>query len=905
MEILNFVSGLNKTHRAALIFFIFIVSAWVNAAHAAEQFSNTPAGPVRKVEVRGLHSISESELLYLLNINKGAVVDRHDLSGGVKRAFLLGIFEDIIVESPDASGSEIIVTVEEKPVISSITLKGNEHFSAGFIKKQLRFTTGERLTGLKIRNGIANLKEAMRQRGFADADASYLVTRGKGNSVALNISISEGRPQIITQIVIPAHADIISNFLTLSTGGIYDITEMNNLTNKVLQYYKKRDFVGTSLTYKYENGVFTINFEPGRKLTMHFIGNATIKSSELMKEISFFEINNISDELIEENVAGISSLYRRNGFISAQVTPVISTAPETMNLDIFISEGERYKVGNITFEGATMPQEKLLEILASRRGDYYNPDDLESDRENLIDFYNALGYLYAEVQEPETETQDHNVNIKFVIKEKQQVKIANIKMSGAILVPPDKIMKIIMLKTGNPYNEVDISDSQRKIMETYHNYGFLEARVRVEREISDGAAIITFVVNEGHMTFFGKSIIIGNERTKQVVIEREFIHAMNEPFDYSKLVQERQRLYRLGLFSDVQVAPSDRSDSRRDVLYKLREADPGTVELGVGYGEYEKYRASFDISYRNLFGMDRQASFRTEVSDIQKRFILSYAEPYFFVRGLTFKSSLLYESKKELNIDTHQISYHLHRETASAGVEKKLTDTIKGALNYDFSIVKTKDVKPDIILSREDTGSLIISGLRSEFIYDTRDNPFNPGKGILAGLSLKTASYVLFSQTDFLKLQLYANEYRSLSKRFVFAVSLRVGAAQGYRKTSSLPIVERFFLGGRTTVRGYDQDTLGPKGADGTPIGGNAFLMGNVELRTDIGRGFGIVNFVDTGNVWDKIQQINVAQLKYTTGVGLRYNTPVGPLRVDYGIKLNKEKGEDFGAIHFSIGQAF
>src|SRR5208337_5391853 len=129
--------------------------------------------------------------------------------------------------------------------------------------------------------------------------------------------------------------------------------------------------------------------------------------------------------------------------------------------------------------------------------------------------------------------------------------------------------------------------------------------------------------------------------------------------------------------------------------------------------------------------------------------------------------------------------------------------------------------------------------------------------------------------------------------------------AEGYNHTSELPLVERFFLGGRTTVRGYDQDTLGPKGVDGTPLGGDAFLMGNFELRTDVGRGFGIVTFVDTGNVFDKIQDMSLTSLKFTTGLGLRYNTPVGPIRVDYGIKLSRQSGESHGALHFSIGQAF
>ncbi len=893
------------TNHITLVFFLIIMGLYFDV-YAADQPLPEKAGPVRHVEVTGLHSISKSELLYLLNIDKGRVINRSALSVGVKRAFLMGIFDDIIVESLDPDKTVIVVKVKEKPVIASIGVKENDHFSANFIKKQLYFKNGDRVTGLKIKDGIEKLKEAMHRRGFVDADAAYAVIPGKKNTVAIEIIIHEGQPEIVKQIMIPSHAGIINNYLPFSVNSIFDFEEMDRIRNKILSDYKKQNFVGTSLSYTYRSGVLTINFDPGKRLTVTFIGNKTIGSGDLMKEAPFFEINEINDDLVQETIAGILSLYHQDGFIFAEAVPVISTTPETIKLEIFIAEGERYKVGAITFVGAAaIPQERLRAILVLKTGDYYNPEDPEMDKDVLIDFYHALGYLYVEVKEPEIVIKDNSAGIKFIVDEKQQVKITGIKVAGTKNFPSEEIMKTIPLKIGNPYNELDILEARRKILEFYHNRGFLETKVNIDREMAETSAHVTFNVSEGNRTLFGKNIILGNENTKLVVIDRELTHKVGAPFDNSELTRERDRLYRLGLFTDVTVVPSEKNDSERDVLYKFHEADAGVVDFGLGYGEYEKYRGFLDISYRNLFGMDRQASFRTEISTLEKRFILSYAEPYFLDSDLTLKSSLLYENKRELNIDNGLISYRLSRETASAGVEKKLSDTIKGSLSYDFSVVDTKDVQPDIILSREDTGSLIISGVRPGLIYDTRDNPFDPANGILAGVTLKEASSVLFSETDFLKLSGYVNHYQRLSDRLVLAVSLRSGVAKGYNHTVELPLVERFFLGGRTTVRGYDQDTLGPKGVDGTPLGGDAFVMGNFELRTDVGRGIGVVTFVDTGNVWEKIQDIDPAQLRFTTGLGLRYKTPVGPLSIDYGIKLSRQKGESLGALHFSIGQAF
>jgi outer membrane protein insertion porin family len=463
----------------------------------------------------------------------------------------------------------------------------------------------------------------------------------------------------------------------------------------------------------------------------------------------------------------------------------------------------------------------------------------------------------------------------------------------------------IPLKKGNPYNELDISDSKRKIQELYLKRGYLDVKVAVERELSDSSANISFVVHEGDTTLFGKSIIIGNEQTKEKVIKREFLHKEDTPLDYGLLIKEKHRLYKLGLFTDVEVTPSEKADNKKDILYKVKEGDPGALEFGFGYGEYERLRGFFDISYKNLWGINDQVSFRTEMSTLERRFMVSYNEPWFMNKEVTFKSLLLHEDRKEKSIDTKEIRYRLRRDSATAGIEKKITETLKGELNYDFSLVKTIDVKPDIILTKEDTGTLVISGIRPGFIYDTRDNPFEPRSGVIAGASFKFASAAFLSETDFAKLILYANKYQSLSKRLVLAVSLRGGVAQGLDKTRELPLVERFFLGGRTTVRGYEQDTLGPKGVNGTPTGGNAFVMGNLELRTDVGKGFGIVTFLDGGNVFKKANNLDITNLKYTAGVGLRYNTPVGPFRIDYGHKLNRERGESRGEIHFSLGHAF
>jgi outer membrane protein insertion porin family len=631
----------------------------------------------------------------------------------------------------------------------------------------------------------------------------------------------------------------------------------------------------------------------------------------LMREVPFFEIGEYSEELLEETTTRMIRLYQQHGYSFAQIAPVISVAAEEMHLRFFIFEGDRYIVDSITFEKVSdtdlvIPEERLKDILILKTGGPYNPDFLESDRANIEAFYRAVGYLYAEVFKPEVEIIDNSVKIRFQIKEGPKIMLSNIFVKGNKYITDEEILLEIPLIKGSPYNEVDISDARRMILRLYNNRGFLNAKVSIITDISETLADVTFEIIEGDLTLFGKAIIRGNDRTKHRVIKRELLLEESKPLNYGRLFEERHRLYRLGLFTAVDIELLEKVDGKRDILYSLEEARAGAVEFGFGYGEHERFRGFFDISHRNLWGMHRYGSFRTELSTLERRFILFYHEPWFMSNErLAFKSSLLNESRKEKSIDTGEIKYRIRRNAASAGIEKRFTDAFQAELYYDFSVVKTYDIKPDIILSREDIGTLIISGIRPGLLYDTRDNPLDPRKGFVFGASLKLASSVFLSETEFAKLTLYANQYHSLSRRIVLAVSARGGAAHGLGDTKELPIVERFFLGGRTTVRGYDHDTLGPRGADGTPTGGNVFLMGNLEFRFDIGRGFGLVTFVDGGNVWRKLENVDMKDIKFTTGIGLRYNTPIGPLSLDYGYKLDRELGENKGALHFSIGHAF
>ena len=890
-------------------------------------FTSEAAGSVvGEIEINGLYSISKDEFLYILDINPGKQINEESVRLGIKRAFLKGMFEDISVETIDGERAKVIINVKERNFIKNIYVEGDYPLSRKTIKKLFPLKEDQVLICDVLEKAMVDLRHELALRGFPHAGVNAEIKKLKEPyRVNIHLQISAGDPERIREVNISGAGDEVKAVMKLSDGDIYDRLILKKDIERIKAYYKNKKYFKPVIgPYTYTDGILHISVNPGKRLQISIEGNNAVPTNALLKEIPFFEAEEFSDDIIEEAVHKMLSLYHRGGHPFAQIAPVITSSDDVISLNFFIFEGVKVSIRTIKFSGISLPEKNLKEIMSLKEGGIYNPDIIGTDRETLKDFYNALGYLTANIEEFQTNPPfpplvkevgidsyrgegglPNKIDIIVRINEGLKTEIERVNVIGTNLVPEAEVRKAINIKPGDVYNDFDISDARFRVIDLYNTYGLTEAVVSIKREGIGQKTSLTFQIDEGAETLFGKTIIVGNNNTKYAVVRRELQQKEDTPFNYRILTKERQKLYKLDLFTDVDMEVLDRYDHKKDVLIKLREGNAGAVELSFGYAEYEGFRGIFDLSYRNLWGMNRQGSLRFELSSLEKRYILQYSEPWFLGIPLQFRAFLLSEDKKEINIDTRETRYRLIRHTATAGFEKKIGDSLKSELYYEFSLVNTFDVKPDVILSREDTGALVISGIRLGIIYDTRDNPFYPEKGILSGISVKLTSPVFLSETSFIKLMFYGNAYQELIKGVVFAISLRGGIAQGYLKTDELPIVERFFLGGRTTVRGYEQDTLGPKGSDGNPTGGNVFLMENLEIRTSLGKGIGIVAFLDAGNVWVKIKDINSTDIKFTTGLGLRYNTPVGPIRIDYGQKLQRKPGESRGEIHFSIGHAF
>jgi len=899
------MNGNNLNWQTVLIF-LSAVCCLLSASISVQASDSSEV--IKAIEVKGLSRISDEELIGIICFKPGSVIDRESLRDGIRRAFTKGIFYDIQAESvPYEGGIKLIYVVEEIPLIKKIEITGNKHISSKDIKKVLLYKEDEDFKDVYLDKARNDLLKFYKRKGFPEASITITVKKAeKKSTVDLYINVNEGEPLIIKRIDAP---DDIRALLRISEGDIFDSDVVNNESKRLEDYFTKRGYIHPVVgPYKFSDGDLIIPVNKGQKLELYFKGNSALSDKTLRGEVPFFEDQEVTDESIREAIDRIGETYKEEGYYHVQVAAGEESEDDLIKVMFIVFEGKKVILSKIDLKGTSIAPEVIKKIIPLEEAKPYSDNLLEASREAILQFYNALGYLKTDVTGVEKKFHNDNSELELVIniKEGPQTRIETIKVEGNKYIDTSEIQKVLKLRDNMPYNAVDIGDARYRIISLYNRRGYIDAQVEVQSEFDYDKASVVFNIVENKQSVVGKVIFRGNRKTQPKIIDREIAVSEGDELNVDKLLKTKQRLYKLGIFSEVSIdtlEPVKIGDDKlkRDILITLREANAGSVEISLGYADYEKLRGALDITYRNIGGYNREMGFRSEMSSVEQRYVLRFKEPRLFnYPDLPFEALLTKEETRSVNLDTNEVTYKIDKTSLLLSVEKEIKKKWKASLGYEYSFVDTKDVQPGVILSREDTGNLAIGSIYTSLFYDDRDDPFDPRSGTLHGIVLKFASRALLSETEFIKATLQSAWYLPLAKRVVFAFSLRGGVGYSLDSIKELPLVERFFLGGRSTVRGYTNDTLGPKGEDGNPTGGNAFALANSELRFSLKKGFGIVTFVDAGNVWQLAENMN-DKIKYTVGTGLRYKTPVGPVRLDYGYRIKRKEGE----FYFTFGHAF
>ena len=684
--------------------------------------------------------------------------------------------------------------------------------------------------------------------------------------------------------------------------------------------------------------------------------------------------SSVDEDLLEDAARALAEHFRAQGYRDADIAYSRSPGEDELAIVFRVARGPLFRVGRVEISGnASLPLTTIAPLVRAREGEPFVESQLDTDIEAIVSAYRRAGFPDVKVRsavipEPGPVT----ALIRLSIEEGPRVVLGTLAITGNATLPEAQLREGIRSASGQPLYQPQLAQDRDGMLLKYLNLGYRRADIDVHIDFSPdrSRADVRFEVREGQQIFVDHVLVVGNERTKAETVRREIVLQPGDPLGYDSVAETQRRISALGLFRRVRITEIDHGvTGSRDVLVTVEESPATTLGYGGGVEVTRRLvrtsataapdeqfqfapRGFVEIGRRNLFGRNRSVNLFTRVSlrargdsvitedGVQPatefneyRVLGTYRQPRIF--GTTdFVATGFFEQGARTSFD-------FNRRGARAELARRLGP--QWSLSARYAIERTRvfnetvSAEDELLIDRL-FPQVRLSSVSSSLIRDTRDDPLGPSRGTLFGIDSEVAGRAIGSEVGFVKSFVQGFAFRPLRGRrgTILAMGVRLGLAAGFSRdvpevddegrpvlgpdgepvlarVDDLPASERYFAGGDTTVRGFGLDQLGTEetlDANGFPLGGNAVLVLNGELRVPLWRDVGAVAFLDGGNVFRRVEDFDLREVRGAAGFGLRYRSPIGPLRFDLGFKLDRRvlpngERERPTALFISLGQAF
>ena len=612
------------------------------------------------------------------------------------------------------------------------------------------------------------------------------------------------------------------------------------------------------------------------------------------------------------------------------VTTVTPIERNRVNLTFTVSEGDPAKINEIHIVGNKAFKESTLKDLFDQdtgnwmswytKSDRYARNKLNADLEALRSYYLQRGYLEFRVESTQVaiSPDKQSIGLTVNVHEGDQYVVSGVKLDGNFLDRDDEFKSLVKIKPGEPYNADQVAETIKAFTDYYSNFGFAFAKVEAVPEIdrANNRVNIVLQAQPSRRAYIRRISVSGNNKTRDEVIRREFRQFEASWYDGQKIKLSRDRVDRLGFFTQVEIETQEvpGSPDQVDLMINVVEKPTGSIQLGAGFSSAEKVSLSFGIKQENVFGSGNYLGLDVNTSKYNRTMVVSTTNPYFTDTGISRTYDLYYRTTRPYYDDA---AYKIITKGASVrfGVPFSEVDTIFFGAGVEGNEIRPGSYMPGIYseycggTTASNTGcSKTGIPLTLGWSRDNRDSALAPNAGRYQRLNLE-ASFM--SDMRYMKANYQVQQYIPLNKKYTIALNGELGWGKGIGG-NPYPIFKNFYSGGLGSVRGFEQGSLGRRDSVNTnlALGGTRKLTLNGEFMVPFpgagnDRTLRLFTFVDVGNVWAEGESMELNSLRASTGIGISWISPLGPLRLAYAQPIRKETGDRIQKLQFQIGTSF
>ncbi len=652
-----------------------------------------------------------------------------------------------------------------------------------------------------------------------------------------------------------------------------------------------------------------------------FEGRKKLSKGTIFKEMSLKKKDPYNETKLKADMFAIERKYEEKGYISSKATfkTEFDEKENIANITIMIEESPRSRVKTLEITGLEElkdKKKKIVKLMKNRKKKVFKPQELDAELMRVDNFGRDNGYYdYHVVDRTVDFNEDKSeVYITYDINEGNKSVFGDIAFNGNIVFEDEELDTFVEFKENKLFNQKKLDRTVRYLQEEYANLGYLKAIIEPKYSFNEEnkKLDIDFDIIENYIVYIENTDVTGYEKTEKYVFTRELAIKPGDRFSYEKIKKSQTKIMNLGFINDVQidVTPTEEED-KVDLGFNVVEGTAGMFSAGIAMGTIEGLYGQASVSHMNFLGKAQRLSFNSSFGKNILDYSVSWSTPWLYDHPTSFGLDA-FNTKRNHPFSSTLGAFTEKRKGGRINLGPRFEDDkyITG-FSYGYEDVNISDIDPEYTGDIQE-GTNIYSTFGANFAIDTRDNAWDPTSGAKNGLYGELSSPFLGGQVDLYKLNLKSGYHHTIFNAgdypIVFALANRLGTVQNYGRTKGVPAVDRFYLGGADTIRGYDVT-----GEVGPETGGELFYILNAEIRLPLvreGRRNMVQGaiFYDLGNSWKSRHDIKYKigretdEFKSGLGVGIRFTTPMFPIRIDWGYGLNHKDGQDKAHFYFTVG---